>query len=110
MRVAVNAGGTLFFYADNATTGRELWKSDGTPAGTVLVKDIIPGANASGPTYFTAYGGVAHFTANDGVLGTELWRSDGGPGGTFLVHDVGPGDSSPSTPDADGPFTLLLRL
>ena len=35
-------GGTLFFAADDGATGRELWKSDGTAAGTVLVKNISP--------------------------------------------------------------------
>jgi len=29
--------------------GRELWKSDGTEAGTVLVEDIWPGADSSHP-------------------------------------------------------------
>ncbi len=29
-----------------ATTGRELWKSDGTPGGTGLVKDIFLGSSA----------------------------------------------------------------
>ena len=38
-----NVNGTLFFAADDGTNGKELWKSDGTAAGTVMVKDINPG-------------------------------------------------------------------
>lgn len=45
--VAVRAN--LFFVADNNVNGRELWKSDGTPAGTVLVKDIYQGSGSSYP-------------------------------------------------------------
>src|SRR5689334_5427015 len=38
-----NVNGTLFFVADDGSHGVELWKSDGTNAGTVMVKDIYPG-------------------------------------------------------------------
>jgi ELWxxDGT repeat protein len=32
--------GTLFFTANDGVNGYELWKSDGTSSGTVLVKDV----------------------------------------------------------------------
>ena len=42
--------GTLFFAANDGMHGVELWKSDGTAAGTVLVKDINPGSGGSDPS------------------------------------------------------------
>jgi len=35
--------GTLYFTAYNPTSGRELWKSDGSTGGTVMVKEIMNG-------------------------------------------------------------------
>ena len=43
VKYLTNVNGTIFFTQDDGTHGRELWKSDGTSAGTVLVKDIDPG-------------------------------------------------------------------
>ena len=36
-----NVNGTLSFVAENGALGQQLWKSDGTAAGTLMVKDIV---------------------------------------------------------------------
>ena len=38
-----SVNGTLYFRPDDGVHGDELWKTNGTEAGTVLVKDINPG-------------------------------------------------------------------
>ncbi|WP_431620994.1 ELWxxDGT repeat protein [Limnospira platensis] len=82
---------TLYFQANDDTNGTELWKSDGTEAGTVLVKDINPGTGNSSPSNFTVFNDTLYFQANDGTNGTELWKSDGTEAGTVLVKDINPG-------------------
>ena len=70
-RLAV-VGSTLYFRASDGVNGYELWKSDGTEAGTAMVKDIhhdnYYGANIS---YLTAVGSTLYFSASDGVNDTE---------------------------------------
>ena len=89
-------GDMLFFFATDGSTGRELWKSDGTNAGTKLVKDIQPGS-ADGPIggsrMMAAIGNTLFFVANDGVSGAELWKSDGTSDGTVLVTDLNAGSN-----------------
>ena len=84
-------GDELFFASPTANHGIELWKSDGTAEGTVMVRDIRLGDGNSGPADLTEVGGVLYFRANDGTNGTELWKSDGTPEGTVLVKDITPG-------------------
>ena len=84
-------GGTLCFTADDGTNGRELWKSDGMAATTLLVKDIRPGAAGSDPFGMTNVNGTLYFAADDGTTGRELWRSDGTTAGTAIVRDIRPG-------------------
>jgi uncharacterized repeat protein (TIGR01451 family) len=81
----------IVFVADDGSRGAELWRSDGTEAGTALVADILAGPGSSEPRQLVALGDVVYFSASDGVTGYELWRSDGTAIGTWQVKDIYPG-------------------
>ena len=83
-----NVNGTTFFVANNGTSGAELWKSDGTIAGTVLVKDIRTGSASSVSRYLTNVNGTLFFSATNGTNGYELWTSNGTTTGTVMVKDI----------------------
>jgi ELWxxDGT repeat protein len=87
-------GNRLFFVGDDGVHGRQLWQTDGTVAGTALVRLLVPNS-VSG---LAAAGDRLYFTADDGVHGFELWTSDGTAAGTRLVQDIAPeaGSSSPA--------------
>ncbi|WP_395846022.1 ELWxxDGT repeat protein [Cystobacter fuscus] len=95
-----NVGETLFFRANNGISGDELWKTDGTSWGTVLVRDIRPGPGYSVPSELTNVNGTLFFRANDGTSGVELWKSDGTQAGTVRVKDILSGPSSAITRSA----------
>ncbi len=80
-------GGQVFFTADDGETGEELWVSDGTAEGTMLVADINLN-DSSSPASLLEVDGTLFFTANDGDVGEELWASDGTAEGTVLVADI----------------------
>lgn len=90
----------LYFLADDGVHGKELWKTDGTTSGTVLVKDIVAGSGSSFPANLTVSGNLLYFTANDGVFGKELWKSDGTFQGTVMVKNIDPGINTPSHPNS----------
>ena len=79
----INVNNTLYFTAGDALHGFELWKSDGTPQGTVMVADIAAGADSSSPAELTALGNTLAFAANG-----ALWRTDGTATGTRQISAV----------------------
>lgn len=98
-----NLSGTLLFTANDGVHGRELWKSDGTAEGTVLVhniaSDLRTSQRGSYPQQVVNFGGVLLFAANSGLNGLELWRNNGTTTGTSLIHrgQASPG-SNPGPP------------
>jgi ELWxxDGT repeat protein len=93
-------GSYLLFAANTTGSGNELWKSDGTTAGTVLLKEINTGhgnADSSNPKIFFPYNNMVLFVATDATHGEEFWKTDGTSGGTVLLKDINPGPASSTT-------------
>src|SRR5262249_43357799 len=84
-----DVNGTLFFRANDY----ELWRSDGTAGGTVVLKN----SEYFDPTGLSSFYGRAYFSAWTSTSGRELWRSDGTLAGTVLVKDVHPGSDCSCT-------------
>jgi ELWxxDGT repeat protein len=60
---------------DVNSSGDEIWKSDGTASGTVMVKDIRSGLDHSMPYSLTAVGDALYFVATDGNNGFQLYTN-----------------------------------
>lgn len=120
----VTSGGVLYF-AENTPEPRQLlWKSDGTPEGTEIVKDLGPAFNTDGcgvlcpacctnlttyPHDLTPAATGIYLVGGDVERGAELWRSDGTEAGTAVVVDLLPGPDS-SFPAELTPVADLLYL
>ncbi|HIF90627.1 MAG TPA: hypothetical protein EYQ58_03685, partial [Candidatus Poseidoniales archaeon] len=82
-------GNTLYFeasstYCASSPCTTELWKTDGTTSGTVMVKAFDQGQLK----YMTPVGNTLFFQADDSISGRELWKSDGTESGTMMVKDI----------------------
>ena len=87
-------GRGVLFAGLTPATGMELFRSEGTAAGTSLVAEIWPGTTGSFCWGMTRLGAAILFNASDGRSGSELWRTDGTASGTWLVKDIHAGASS----------------
>jgi ELWxxDGT repeat protein len=85
--------GEYYFIADDGLHGMEVWKTDGTEEGTIMLKDIHPFGGMLGNSfndypYFCIVNGILFFEADDNAHGSELWKTDGTTDGTSLVKDI----------------------
>lgn len=86
--VAFKSG--VAFVAVRADGTGQLWKSDGTPEGTVVFKEFppVPYYTNHGFSVLTPVGEEMFFAVADSAHGQELWRTDGTEEGTVLVKDI----------------------
>ena len=84
-------GSRVYFIARDATYGQELHCTDGTPAGTRMIKDIRPGALGAAFGLFTRFGERMIFWCSDYQVGSEPYITDGTAAGTFRLKDINPG-------------------
>lgn len=69
-------GQASYFTANDGIHGSEPWSSDGTPSGTILLKDINPGSRGSNASHFVPWGAKAVFLAL-GPQGGRVWCTRG---------------------------------
>ena len=100
-----------YFRANDGSHGYELWRTDGTEAGTELVIDLNPGPLNGFPDGIAAVNGALYFNGFDtsDFTGSKAWRSDGTAVGTSLLVDTFPGLMGGGTfgPPLPGNFTAL---
>ncbi|KAA6437067.1 DNRLRE domain-containing protein [Dyadobacter flavalbus] len=76
-----------YFSADDGIHGRELWKTDGSTAGSVLVSDLQNGASSSNPEQITDVNGTAFFVTVGPSQLYSLWKTGGTAATTIKVRD-----------------------
>jgi ELWxxDGT repeat protein len=69
--------GLMYFAASDAIHGRELWLTDGTESGTILVADFVPGTGSGNPGIVNVVGERRVVSVTTDEFGEELWRLEG---------------------------------
>jgi len=78
-------GDMLIFAACDSDTGVELWRSDGTTEGTVLIRDLNLDPGSSNPVNLIRRRNYVYFTMSGDVNETLLCKTDGTAAGTVTI-------------------------
>ncbi|MBS1747922.1 MAG: T9SS type A sorting domain-containing protein [Bacteroidetes bacterium] len=77
----------LYFEANNSSTSHnEIWRTDGTSAGTYLLKDL--GADYGFASDFIAFNNKIYFITISSTYGDFIWQSDGTASGTNKLKQI----------------------
>ncbi len=87
-RDGVEFQGARYFAAYTDSVGWELFRSDGTAAGTRLVIDLNPGVRSSFPQRFQIFDGKLLFITADASATSAIWQSDGTAAGTTRLASL----------------------
>lgn len=103
-RLFTSLDGATYFFAADPLTGFELWRTDGTDAGTGRITSTLPTPDIDGfaPLEMVASGDRLFFTLGEQLTARQLWTSDGTAAGTVLVKEFSPFGATPYT----GPKSL----
>ncbi len=95
-----NVNGTLYFIDSASVNDNQLWKSDGTQAGTVAVTNINTGGDGFiGSDFVATANGIIYFAGDDQTHGSQLWETNGTSAGTFMVAQLDVGNALYSSSD-----------
>jgi len=86
IRYMTDLGERFIFVATDGTHGSELWASDGTVDGTIMIKDITEGEASSSIRGFKVLGDLSYFVARSGD-NSGFWKTDGTAQGTQLIRN-----------------------
>lgn len=85
----VSIGGILYYSMDDGVHGSQIWRTDGTSAGTAMVTDIDASSrDGATPIDLTDFDGTLYFIAETIGYAADptLYETDGTPNGTLLVQ------------------------
>ncbi|MBP6187167.1 MAG: hypothetical protein KA421_05375, partial [Rhodoluna sp.] len=89
---SISLNGVAYFIGAAPETGAELYSSDGTPAGTNIVKDAVPGIQGAVQNLVLSHGKLFFASGDSTSAGNlEPWISDGTAAGTFKIKEIAPG-------------------
>ena len=83
------AGGLVYFTAQDADHGRQLWRTDGTDAGTIRLTDLSGTGQQVNPFNFASINDTFFFASEPVTTGFDgpaiIYKSDGTPQGTRAI-------------------------